>query len=161
MGGRQFNDHGRTTTKETRTWSKKKSQKNPHQNPTPKNKKPYKSCLDSQEMKLKGLWKTIYYIHITYIERLQNIHKILDLVKEELVSSHIEYLQGNQHTNYPCRALQPVLEGSLIWSTKPKGSSSVTQTQTGTLLVDKPQRTSAYSVNIAQSPSGSSLKRMS
>lgn len=54
-----------------------------------------------------------------------------------------------------------MLEGSLIWSTKPKGSSSVTQTQTGTLLVDKPQRTSAYSVNIAQSPSGSSLKRMS
>jgi hypothetical protein len=34
------------------------------------NKKPYKSCLDSQEKKLKGLWKTIYYIHITYIERL-------------------------------------------------------------------------------------------
>jgi hypothetical protein len=48
----------------------KKSQKNPHQNPTTKNKKPYKSCLDSQEKKLKGLRKTIYYVHITYIERL-------------------------------------------------------------------------------------------
>jgi hypothetical protein len=43
----------------------------------------------------------------------------------------------------------------------PRVQVLVTQTQTGTLLVDKPQRTSAYSVNIAQSPSGSSLKQMS
>lgn len=48
----------------------KKSQKKPHQNLNTTIKKPYKSCLDSQEKKLKGLWKTIYYIHITYIERL-------------------------------------------------------------------------------------------